>query len=203
MRRMDQPRLGTQVKKTEYLEQHLFNELRWLLSAAREWRVQYDLELGLGGYHVQVYAMDSACLHARALFEFFTKPTGANCYGCDQFLGTGARLVSTMYTKGWDEPLHAFLMHAQDRSSPVKLKTVAGGKEALNRMPVEFAREILRLWEKFEGKLGSQGADGVKLQGAARERRIQAIDAARCVADSVVAKHHAATKQLVLKPVFT
>jgi hypothetical protein len=63
------PRLNDERKK-DYIEQHLFNELRWLLAAATEWSIQNQLNLGMVGYDVQVYAMDSAFLHARALFEF-------------------------------------------------------------------------------------------------------------------------------------
>lgn len=57
--------------KEEYIELHLFNELRWLLGAATEWSIQDQLKLEKVGYNVQVYAMDSAVLHARALFEFW------------------------------------------------------------------------------------------------------------------------------------
>jgi hypothetical protein len=202
MKRKPQPKLGTPARKTDYIGKHLFNELRWLLAAATEWYVQHTLKLGMDGYHVQVYAMDSACLHSRALFEFFTKPTGLNYYGCDQFLSKGSPLVSSANTKGWEIPLHGFLMHAQDRSSPVKLRTLTGRRKDLNRMPVDFAKEILRLWEEFELKLGTEGPDGIKLQTLAHDKRREAIEGAKRVVDSLVAKHHAAAKH-ALKPVFT
>jgi len=84
-----------------YLRDHLANELHWLLRAANEWTVQHDLNLGIDGYHVQVYAMDSAFLHARTLFEFFTQPTGRNYYGVDQF-GITPPLDSPLYQSGWN-----------------------------------------------------------------------------------------------------
>src|SRR6478736_7770299 len=50
---------------------HLFDGLTYLLQAAQEWQCQRDLRLQLGGYQVQVYAMDFVFLCARSLFEFF------------------------------------------------------------------------------------------------------------------------------------
>jgi len=50
---------------------HLFEGLTYLLQAAQEWQCQRDLRLQLGGYQVQVYAMDSVFLCVRSLFEFF------------------------------------------------------------------------------------------------------------------------------------
>jgi hypothetical protein len=59
------PRLD-QKQKEEYIKLHLRNELCWLLRAATEWHVQDQLNLGIDGYNIQVYAMDSAFLHARS-----------------------------------------------------------------------------------------------------------------------------------------
>jgi hypothetical protein len=129
------PRLNSQ-QKAAYIELHLFNELRWLLSAATEWSIQDQLKLDKIGYNVQVYAMDSACVHARALFEFFLGKTTNNHYGSDAYLNV--RLISDSYSKNWKGPLHAFLMHAQDRSQP-KVLLSAGVKKDLNQMPVDFA----------------------------------------------------------------
>jgi hypothetical protein len=70
----------TQTDPREYLETHLHNKIRWLLCAATEWRVQQTINPhdSILGQHVKMYAMDSAALHARALFEFFTKPSTKN-----------------------------------------------------------------------------------------------------------------------------
>src|SRR5258707_8346556 len=100
--------------KEEYIKLHLFNELRWLLGAATEWSLQDQLKLEKVGYNVQVYAMDSAFLHARALFEFFVQQPTKNHVSSSGFLGTV--LNSSSYENDWKRPLHTFLMHAQDRS---------------------------------------------------------------------------------------
>jgi len=64
----------------EAIEKDLFNELRWLLCAATEWDA-YDRLIGEPPlvpkinepcFHLKVYTMDSAFLHARSLYEFFT-----------------------------------------------------------------------------------------------------------------------------------
>jgi hypothetical protein len=183
--------------KEEYIRLHLFNELRWLLGAATEWFIQDRLKLQTVGYDVQVYAMDSAFVHARVLFEFFVQPTSANHYGSDCFLD--GVLESNSYTNDWKRPLHAFLMHAQDRSRPARLKS-SGVEKDLNQMPVDFACEILKLWEEFEGRLGKAGDQ--RLQELARVKRKEAIEKAQCVVNSTVAQQHAGERYQLLKPVF-
>lgn len=60
----------TSVAQLEhYLEEHLTKELAWLLRAATEWHAQHCMNLGIDGYSMQVYALDSTVLHARTLFE--------------------------------------------------------------------------------------------------------------------------------------
>ncbi len=132
----------------EYLEEHLNNELQWLLRAATEWHIQDRLNLELDGYHIQVYAMDSTFLHARTLFEFFTNPTSNNYYGLNAF-GLSP-LTSTLYSTDWVSVLHGYLMHAQDRSNPRPVSSFDGTTtKHLNQMPVDFAHEVVRLWKDF------------------------------------------------------
>jgi hypothetical protein len=193
------PHLDHEGKK-EYLGLHLFNELRWLLCAATEWSIQNKLNLEIEGYDVQVYALDSACLHARTLFEFFVQSTTNNYYGSNEFLGSP--LISTPYKNNWKGPLHSFLMHAQDRSHPAPLQS-SGAQKNLNRMPVDFAWEILRLWEEFEKKLGeSSDAKDHELQLIARDQRKKAIEMASSVMRSSVAKDHAKSTPEILEPIF-
>jgi hypothetical protein len=93
-------------QKEEYIRLHLFNELRWLLNAATEWSIQKQLNLGICGYDIQVYAMDSAFLHARALFEFFVKTKNSkNHYSCRDFLG-GTTLVKIETGRGHTPLFH-------------------------------------------------------------------------------------------------
>lgn len=186
---------------TEYLEGpddrtagHLEHELKWLLRAASEWHLQDKIQLGLPGVSVQVYAMDSAFLHARTLFEFFTMNTGDNYYGISAY---GLEPIpSHPYTDGWKDKLHAFVMHAQDRSRPGKLKCVDGTEKDLNKMPVDFAKEIVRVWREFQKGLtvhqdpflrelapiaerilheAIEGADAVMTQKIAIAHKVEAV----------------------------
>ncbi len=194
------PRLNSYEAKKNYLEDHLFNELRWMLGAATEWSIQEQLNQGIVGYDVIVYAMDSTFLHARTLFEFFLNKTGKHYYGCDQFLQTG--LKSEKYEK-WKEPLHRHLMHAQIRSKLERLESLSGEMKDLNKMPVDFAHEVLTVWKEFEDALGkSSNAEDPQLQKLARNKRKEAIDGALCVVNSTVAQHHASCNAQTLKPVF-
>jgi hypothetical protein len=187
-------------QKEEYIRLHLFNELRWMLGAATEWSIQEQLKLEKVGYDVQVYAMDSAFLHARTLFEFFVQPTNRNHYGANDYLGTV--LMSDSYTNDWSDPLHNSLVHAQDRSKPVPLES-SGVKKDLNKMPVDSAHEILKLWKEFEGMLAKSSVPQIQeLARLAREKRKEAIDGAECVVNSTVALDHAEEKGMRLKPVF-
>ncbi|HKX73151.1 MAG TPA: hypothetical protein VJM32_04025 [Candidatus Saccharimonadales bacterium] len=148
------------VQLKDYLESHLNGELQWLLRAATEWHAQKQLNLRVGGYHAQVYAMDSAFLHARTLFEFFTKNTSDNYYAVDAY-GL-APIQSPLYTNNWVGVLHGYLMHAQDRSSPRQLTSFDGSTSRdLNQMPTDFAREVVRLWTEFCKELASSSDSNI------------------------------------------
>jgi hypothetical protein len=209
--RKNTPRLDYQGKE-EYIREHLHYELRWLLAAATEWHIQRELQLEKDGYEVQVFAMDSAFVHARTLFEFFLKASGKNYYGADEFLGPGFDLQSAYYNSNgaenppagtWVGPLHGFVMHAQNRSHPIPLDSLSSGKQDLNRMPVDFAHEVLRLWEDFETKLSqSNDPGGKQLSALAQDRRKDAIKCAANVVISCVATTHAKDKGIKLTPIF-
>jgi len=187
------------LRKEQYIEKHLSNELHWLLRAATEWSLQAQLELGIDGYHMQVYAMDSAFVHARTLFEFFLSRATRNHYSASQFLP--AVLTSDLYDD-WKDPLHKFLMHADNRSFPRQLRTPDGPKD-LNQMPVYFAKEVLRLWKEFERALAKNDSpEDQLLAKLARDKRKEAIEGAACVVRSEVAKQHAKGKRQALSPVF-
>jgi hypothetical protein len=179
------PRLSRAEKK-DYLKRHLSNELEWLLRSAAEWHVQNTLRLGVPGYEIQVFAMDSAALHARTLFEFFTKGTTDNYYGLDAFdIGT---IPSELYTDDWEPILHSFLMHAQDRSDPKQLlsfdRTI---HKDLNQMAVDFAREIVRLWKEMIIRFDTHSVQVVRaLAPVATGILDEAIDHAVCVLESEI-----------------
>lgn len=148
----------TNAQLRTYLEDNLAAELAWVLRAAVEWHIQDRAKLELDGYHMQVYTMDSCFVRSRALFEFFTKRlTTDNYYTCADQFGTITPLVSTLYTSdrrsghvGWDNPLHSHLMHAQSRISSNQLQGFDPSEQKdLKEMPLDFAREIVRLWREF------------------------------------------------------
>ncbi len=177
-------------KKEEYLKKDLYFELQWLLRAATHWHVQNELKLEIPGFEVQVLAMDSTFLHARVLFEFFTKetqPNGkGNHYCCDQYLGMGATIISCLYTKNWAGPLHSHVMHLQGRFVPQKLTSLDGSEKDLNMMPVDFAREIVRMWREFASKLGSSTCpDVIGLREVAENVLAEAISNAQPVYTSL------------------
>ena len=149
----------------EFLDEHLRNDLKYLLCAATEWFVQesipeVDKPTKKGGHFVQVYAMDSATLHARAFLEFFTRPTRPeprNHLGVDFYEVTlidspryGTR-NSDPALGCWCDPMNRYLMHLNERPGGQGLSTFDDDTERkhLKLMPVDFAHEVVRLWRVF------------------------------------------------------
>ena len=174
--------MGAHRDPRNYLDVHLYNELRYLLCAATEWHVQHSVELGIDGHYAQVYALDSAALHARALFEFLTAPTIQNHFGLELYGLTplksdryGSR-KSASELGCWSKPLHSHLMHLQNRAAAQQLRSFDGLEmKDLNRMPVDFGREIVRLWREFIQRLQDPGNPGNPLASLAQARLNDAI----------------------------
>lgn len=127
---------------SDYLEIHLYNDLRWLLCAAAEWQLQKTINRGIDGLYIQIYAMDSAALHARALLEFFTGH-GSNRGRMNALYGIQS-IASQRFPGDWVRPLNTHIMHVQDRTVGQRLTAVDGvSKLDLNDMPVEFGQEVV------------------------------------------------------------
>lgn len=178
----------TDSELSVYLDEHLGSELKWLLRAATEWHLQNALQLGLDGYNVQVYAMDSTFLRARTLFEFLTQTTTSNYYGVDAF-GL-VPLKSPLYQAEWKGPLHSAVMHAQDRSRPTLVRSFdpADPPKHLKDAPVDLGREMVRLWRDFAAALAAHTDPAIAGLGVLADSiLIQAIsDAARVVRSPMV-----------------
>jgi len=169
----------------DYLKKHLANELHWMLRAAVEWHIQNRIRLKISGYHVQVFAMDSSFLHARTLFEFFTCRTTRNHYGYDAYRismplsSTVPHVVDTIYLSGgWNSALHAYLMHAQDRTVTQRLIDFDGTTtKHIKRMPVDFALEVVRLWRAFANQLSLSADPDIQKLGVVTQNILKrAID---------------------------
>lgn len=181
----------------EYLNENLSYELNWLLRAATEWYSQYRMTLCIGGYEIQVFTRDAALLHARTLFEFFTRETQDYFYGYDSF-GLPSKIPSSLYEKHWKSPLHARLMHAQDRSKSPKVKRFGPGepKEHIKDMPVDFAKEIVRMWHNFAGSLEKlDDAESQRLGERAHQILKEAKKAAEAVRENAVTECHIAQQK--------
>ncbi|BBX76071.1 hypothetical protein BST45_11195 [Mycobacterium shinjukuense] len=180
-----------------YLEEDLANELRWVLRAATEWHAQHHMNLGIDGYSVQVYAMDSVFLHSRALFEFFTRKTNDHNYGYDAYRLT-SKISSRLYERHWSPKLHARLMHAQDRSKSADVNRFdrKERKEHIKNMPADFAMEIVRMWHDFASELQRLGDEDMKGMGVrAGELLDEAIDDAQKVRTNEVTQCHIAKRK--------
>jgi hypothetical protein len=180
-----------------YLTDHLKNELWYLLCAATEWHAQEAIpDPRLGADYVQVYAMDSAALHARALFEFLTKRStsrsnhlGLNLYGLQPIPSNRYGNRKSNPADGcWCSPLHGFLMHLQDRSVTQQLKSFDGTTmKDLNKMPVDFANEVVRLWRIFVSRLANQSDPLAPLAQSVLDDAIS--ESAKVVANDRNARH--------------
>lgn len=167
----------TDAQKQLFIEQELYHELRCLLGSATVWQVFKNQG---AGYDV-VVAEDSAFMHARTLFEFFTSD-GKNKNNI-RIAELGARKYrSNVYSK-WKSALNRHVMHLNyKRLEPSNLKN---GIHLKDQVEV-FAHEILKLWKQFENDPATQPFH----QALAKARQ-------RAIAD---AKNDAAGR---IKPLFT
>jgi hypothetical protein len=139
------------------IEKDLSNELRWLLCAATEWDA-YDKLIGEPPqvpkleepcFHLKVYAMDAAFIHARSLYEFFTatqqsilrnKSNGLRRLTWYDFSSNPTlRQTSTKYAQ-FMQPLHGRVMHLDHNRS---------GYDEIKKEVANFAADILVLWNNF------------------------------------------------------
>jgi hypothetical protein len=175
-----------------YLDEHLYNDLRWLLCAAAEWRVQHligpegDHPIkfpGGPGYYVQVYAMDSAITHARALLEFLTGRTDPDRHlGVDLF--EVEPISSELYSNDWREPMNRYLMHLNERYAGQYLPGFDDTEpKHLKRMPVDFGHEVVRLWRIFIQRLQQKDKQLARLAQTKLEEAI--AESARVVTNKV------------------
>jgi len=124
-------------EKSTFIRKELCYELRCLLGAATVWRAFSITEAGFD----VVVAMDSACVHARCLFNFFTLEKGGNDVSVTEF---GPAKYSSPVYDTWREPLNRHVLHiAKGRTTP---SNVASSGH-LNGQVEAFGHEVLRLWD--------------------------------------------------------
>ena len=132
----------------KYVEEDLYNELRWLLTAATHWAAYDELvdkksrrSSGDFSLHFKVFVMDSAFLHARALYEFLT---ATSTHNADRLtwkdFGLAAGLISTKYLPDFIKDLHGRSMHLNKNRS---------ANNPIKGDVVEVAQDILNLWDRF------------------------------------------------------
>jgi Fe-S cluster biosynthesis and repair protein YggX len=131
----------TDDQKQAFLENELYHELRCLLGSATVWQIFKKTN---AGYDV-IVAEDSAFIHARTLFEFFTsKKRNKNILRIVEFGPSKYR--SSIYAT-WKPSLNRHVLHLNEkRLNPNNLKT----DEHLSEQVEVFAREVLSLWKQFE-----------------------------------------------------
>lgn len=144
-------------KESQTVHKDLFNELKYLLCAAVAWSF-YD-ELVSKKHmlddkefppHFKVYAMDSAVLHARSLYEFFTRKKAKDEYY--SYKDFGVKRLDTDFHQDYDGPMHIRLLHLKKQRS-------LGDSRMVNGVVIEIANDILELWVRFESELLRQGQD--------------------------------------------
>jgi hypothetical protein len=139
------------------IKDDLFYELKHLLCAATEWSAQESLvdchtaKMNQPCFHVKAYAMDSAFLHARNLYEFFTatiesikKNEKWGTLTWQDFSGH-AHQTSNKYDNDFRNDFHGRLLHlSRSRSTRTPIK---------NEVTI-LAKDILQLWGGFAKKPG-------------------------------------------------
>jgi len=130
----------TEQQKRDFITQDLYYELRCLIGATTLWEA---FKAQRKGFDV-VVAMDSAFVHIRCLYKFFTQQQSSHDISITEF-GTGA-YQSTLFSN-WEEALNRHVLHiSKGRASP----TNTDGTTHLNEHVKDFANDIYKLWLKFE-----------------------------------------------------
>ncbi len=142
----------TKTEKIKFINEHLYNELRYMLCASASWCIAKKNSKDLP-MHFIVYTMDSAFLHARSLFEFFTYvPSGKKTYLVTwKEFELDNELKSEVY-KTWRVSLHHHVMHLESRQG---VPNVIEGVH-LKEMVLQFSIEVVRLWIEFSKKLDDE-----------------------------------------------
>lgn len=130
----------TNPQKQTFIKDNLYHELRCLLGAVTIWQM---LKQRKAGFDV-VVAEDSAFIHARNLFNFFTWRGRYDVSVVD--FGLTNPYPSTLFD-AWREPLNRHVLHISGgRIAPTNI--VAGVH--LKDQVENFAWEILSLWKQAE-----------------------------------------------------
>jgi hypothetical protein len=127
----------------EYLNWHVYNELRWLLVSAATWAASEPQKLDHGVDHLAVMAMDSALLHARNLYEFWNGDHGS----IERVFGARGPRSALRAADGDD------LKKALDRKV-LHLATACevtphGDDDDLHKRVDEIARDVLACWDDW------------------------------------------------------
>lgn len=100
--------------------------------------------------HFVVYALDSALLHARSLFEFFTHTDPARKKNLVTWKDFNLeKAISSELYKEWIKPLHHHVMHLENR---LDVTNEINGVH-LKDMVTKFSAEIINIWRIFSAKI--------------------------------------------------
>jgi hypothetical protein len=176
------------IEQRRLINQDLYNELRYLLIAATIWQACHDIgnddpkKAESHPHHLVVLAMDSAIMHARALYEFFFDHGDFESAGAQRDFG-----VTIDRTKLYDEYKHTInkrLFHIDTRRPrPEKRGGGRRVKRDINRKVKLIADDVLGLWDQFSDEL-----PGFKrqLSGARRKAIAEATKAAKSIDGRIV-----------------
>lgn len=131
----------TERQKGLFIQTELHHELRCLLGSATLWRMFQKVDAG----YDTVVAADSAFMHARTLFEFFTSDAkNSNNTKVTEF---GIVLYKSPLYSRWKESLNRHVLHlSHTRLNPQNIK----GSGQLKDQVEAFAQEVLLLWDRLE-----------------------------------------------------
>ena len=130
----------TEQQKRDFITQDLYYELRCLLGAATLWKAFKSQNRGFD----VVVAMDSAFVHARCLYKFFTQQQSSHDISIVEF---GATAYQSSLFDNWEKPLNRHVLHiSKGRLNPTNTDSTTH----LNEHIGDFASDIYKLWVKFE-----------------------------------------------------
>jgi hypothetical protein len=136
----------------------LYNELRWMLVAASEWSVCENGSLSPNTpSHLQVLALDSACVHIRSLYEFFMDDPGKHrrtdtAHASRDF---GVSLPPTTLYNDYIDGINKRVFHLDNFRPVPSSRSGSAVNTDVNRKIILLAHDVLNLWDGFAAQLPS------------------------------------------------
>lgn len=120
---------------TKYIEVHVFNELKYLLSATKVWKLIEDKKIP-DDTHTKVYAMTSVSVHSRNLYLYFTEQTKQKTPHISEAYNLHLKIPTSELFKEYKSTIEAKVLHL----NPIGQRE---SNKSVNKLVVDITNDVL------------------------------------------------------------